>query len=173
MSQIESKAEKLKAEGSSKASMIFRHYGSTINSRAEAKRLVSQFAEVSSNAIAQMSAELESIINHEVVETGEKILLEYQEKLTRFDEGSADEELEFDTVDLIKGALKNMQETIVAWCSDEFAADAVEDFGEVTYETRTWHEKVGQKAEEVSSARTKKKSVPAKSKSVLILKVNT
>lgn len=149
MSQIESKAEQLKAECDIKTGMIFRHYGSTITSRAEAKRLIAQFAEMSSNAIAQMSAELESVINHEVVETGEKMLLEYQEKLTRFDEDSAGEALEFDTVDLIKGALKNMQENVVAWCSDEFAADAVEDFGEVTYETKTWHEKVGQKAEEV------------------------
>ena len=149
MSRIESKAEQLKGESDRKTTMIFRHYGSTITSRAEAKRLIAQFAENSSNAIAQMSAELESVINHEVVETGEKMLLEYQEKLTRFDEDSAGEELEFDTVDLIRGALKNMQETVVAWCSDEFAAEAVDDLGEVIYETRTWHEKVGQKAEEV------------------------
>lgn len=149
MSQIESKAEKLKTESDRKTSMIFHHYDSTITSRAEAKRLIAQFAEISSNAIAQMSAELESVINHEVVETGEKMLLEYQEKLTRFDEDSTSEALEFDTVDLIKGALKNMQEAVVAWSSDEFATEAVDDFGEVTYETKTWHEKVGQEAEEV------------------------
>lgn len=151
MAQIEHKADSLKAECSDKTSKIFRHYGSTITSKAEAKRLVMQFAEISSNAIAQMSAELESVINHEVVDTGEKMLLEYQEKLTRFDEDSANNELDFNTVDLIKGALKNMQETVVAWSSDEFAADTVEDFGETTYETKTWHEKVGQKAEEVIS----------------------
>ncbi len=102
--------------------------------------MISQFAEISSDSIAQMSAELESVINRKVVEIGEKILLEYQEKLTRFDEDSAGEELKFDTVDLIKGALKNMQETVVAWCSDDFAAEAVEDFGEVTYETKSWRE---------------------------------
>lgn len=149
MTQIEDKAERLTAETDAKTTRIFRHYGSTITSKAEAKRLVTQFAEISSNAIAQMSSELESVINHEVVETGEKMLLEYQEKLTRFDEDSADAELDFDTVDLIKGALKNMQETVVAWCSDEFATDAVDNFGEVTYETKTWHEKVGQKEEEI------------------------
>lgn len=149
MAQIERKAENLTAESSVKTSAIFKHYGDTITGRAEAKRLVAQFAEISSNAIAQMSAELESVINREVVETGEKMLLEYQEKLTRFDEDSAGRDLDFDTVDLIKGALKNMQEAVVAWSSDEFAAEAVEDFGETTYETKTWHEKVGEKAEEV------------------------
>ena len=149
MAQIERKAENLQAEVDNKTTAIFRHYGNTITSRAEAKRLVMQFAEISSNALAQMSAELESVINHEVVDTGEKMLLEYQEKLTRFDKDSAGGELDFGTVDLIKGALKNMQETVASWSSDEFAASAVEDFGDVTYETKTWHEKVGQQAEEV------------------------
>ncbi len=151
MAQIERKAESLTAESSNKTTRIFRHYGSTITSKAEAKRLVMQFAEISSNAIAQMSAELESVINREVVDTGEKMLLEYREKLTRFDKDSAGGDLDFDTVDLIKGALKNMQEAVVAWSSDEFATEAVDDFGETTYETRTWHEKVGQEAEQIIS----------------------
>ncbi len=149
MGMITDKAEKLKESASAKTVAIFRRYGETITSREEAKRLVSQFADMSSDSIAEISSELESVIHHEVVDTGEKILMEYQEKLFRLDESAASMHLDFATVDLVKGVLSSMRETVKGWNSDEFAADAVKDVGKTEYETRTYYEKTGQKEEEI------------------------
>lgn len=67
----------------------------------------------------------------------------------KFDETSEEEQLDFSTVDLIKGKLMNMRETVEARKSDEFAAETVEEQGEVTYETREYYEKVGEEEEEI------------------------
>lgn len=109
MPKITSKADALKAEASKETTRLFNHYGDVITSKVEANRLVSQFTELSSNIIGRMSAELESVVNREVIETGERMLAEYQEKLTKFDEDTANKKLDFSTADLIKGALQNMR----------------------------------------------------------------
>lgn len=147
---IEQKAEVLKEEAARKTGRVFEPYGDTIANRDEAKRLVAQFTMMSSDYIAELTSELESVINQEVIETGEQILTEYQQKLMKFDEDASDTQLDFNTVDLIKGALNNMRETAAAWCSDEFAAETVEDLGEVTYEEKVYYEKVGQEEEKVA-----------------------
>ena len=72
-----------------------------------------------SDYIAELTSELESVINKEVMETRERILTEYQEKLSRIDEDATDKQLDFGTVDLIKGVLSNMRENAAAWCSDD------------------------------------------------------
>lgn len=146
---IGEKAEQLKQNATVKTNKIFRPYGETLTSREEAKRLVNQFSTFSSDAMAELTAELESVINSEIVSTGERLLMEYQEKLSKFDESSADEHLDFQTVDLIKGALKTMRETAESWTSDDFATETVDDIGETTYEERTYYEKVGQEEEEI------------------------
>ncbi len=146
---IGEKAEQLKQNATAKSNKIFRPYGETLTSREEAKRLVNQFSTFSSDAMAELTSELESVINSEIVSTGERLLMEYQEKLSKFDESSSDEHLDFQTVDLIKGALKTMRETAESWTSDDFAAETVEDIGETTYEERTYYEKVGQEEEEI------------------------
>ena len=76
-----------------------------------------------SDYIAELTSELESVINKEVMETRERILTEYQEKLSRIDEDATDKQLDFGTVDLIKGVLSNMRENAAAWCSDDFASE--------------------------------------------------
>lgn len=149
MEIIEDKAETLKAEATRKTGRVFEPYGDVITNKEEAKRLVSQFTMMSSDYIAELTSELESVINQEVMETGERILIEYQKKLENFDENATDAQLDFDTVDLIKGALNTMRENIAAWCSDDFAAETVDDIGEVTYEERVYYEKVGQEEEQV------------------------
>lgn len=111
--------------------------------------MVRQFSIASSDAMAELTAELESAINHQIVDTGEQLLMEYQEKLTRFDDASEEEALDFRTVDLIKGALNTMRESAETWTSDEFAAETVEGIGETTYEKKTYYEKVGQQEKEV------------------------
>lgn len=146
---ISEKAEQLKQNATTKSNKIFRPYGETLTSRDEAKRLVNQFSTFGSDAMAELTSELESIINREIVNTGERLLMEYQEKLSKFDESSADEHLDFQTVDLIKGALNTMRETAESWTSDDFAAETVEDIGETTYEERSYYEKVGQEEEEI------------------------
>lgn len=151
MPKIEEKAEQLKQNATTKSSKIFRPHGETITSRDEAKRLVNQFSTFSSDVMAELTTELESVINAEIVNTGENLLFEYQEKLSKFDESTADEQLDFQTVDLIKGALKTMRENAVSWTSDDFATETVDDIGETTYEEKTYYEKVGQESEEVIS----------------------
>ena len=149
MPKIEEKAEQLKLNAATKASKIFRPYGETITSRDEAKRMVSQFSTFGSDAMAELTSELESVINSEIVATGERLLMEYQEKISKFDDTSSDEQLDFQTVDLIKGALKTMRDTAESWTTDAFAAETVEDIGETTYENKTYYEKVGQEEEEI------------------------
>lgn len=149
MESIENKAEYLKAEATKKTSRIFGSYGDVITNKEEAKRLVAQFTMMCSDSIAELTSELESVINQEVMKTGEKILFEYQEKLAKIDENATEKELDFDTVDLIKGALNTMKENAQAWCSDSFAAETVDDVGETSYEEKVYYEKVGQEEEEV------------------------
>lgn len=146
---ITEKAEQLKQNATTKSNKIFRPYGENLTSRDEAKRLVNQFSTFSSDAIAELTSELESVINNEIVSTGERLLMEYQEKLSKFDESSSDEHLDFQTIDLIKGALNTMRETTESWTTDDFASETVEDIGETTYEERTYYEKVGQEEEEI------------------------
>ena len=146
---IREKAEVLTQEVINKASRVFQPYGDEITNKAEAKRLVNQFMLMSSDAIAELTSELESVINQEVMETGERILLEYQEKLLKIDEGATDRQLDFGTVDLIKGALSGMRENVKAWCSNDFAAETIDDVGEATTEVKVYYEKVGQEKEKV------------------------
>lgn len=154
---IREKAEVLTQEVINKASRVFQPYGDEITNKAEAKRLVNQFMLMSSDAIAELTSELESVINQEVMETGERILLEYQEKLSKIDEGATDRQLDFGTVDLIKGALSNMRENAQAWCSDDFAAETIDDVGETTVEEKVYYEKVGQEEEQVVAGTEKVK----------------
>lgn len=151
MPKITETARRLSAKAVAEASRIFRPLGDTITSRDEAKRVVSQFSDVSSDAMAELTSELESTINSEIVATGSRLLAEYQEKLLKFDDGAADEGLDFQTVDLVKGALATMRETAESWTSDAFASETVDDVGETTYEERTYYEKVGQEEEQVVS----------------------
>ncbi len=154
---IEERAEILKAESAKKTGLVFQPYGDVITNKDEAKRLVSQFTLHSSDSIAELTAELESVIRREVMETGEKLLKEYQEKLEKIDENADDKTLDFGTADLIKGALNNMKESAKEWCSDDFAAATVEDVGETTYEDRVYYEKVGQEEEQVVAGTEKVK----------------
>lgn len=154
---IREKAEVLTQEAINKANRVFQPYGDEITNKAEAKRLVTQFSLMSSDAIAELTSELESVINQEVMGTGEKILLEYQEKLSKIDEGATDKQLDFGTVDLIKGALNNMKENAQAWCSDDFAAETIDDVGVTTKSERVYYEKVGQEEEQVIAGTEKVK----------------
>lgn len=157
MPDIREKAAELEANASAKTTAVFRPYGDTITSRDEAKRLVQQFANFSSDAMAELTAELESAINSQIVAAGNRLLAEYQEKLTRFDSESSGGELDFKTVDLVKGALTTMRETARSWTTDDFAAETVDEAGEVTTEDREIYIKTGQKEEKTIKGSHKEK----------------
>ena len=146
---IQEKANQLSRAATSKASKIFMPYEETIKSREWAKRLVNQFSTFSSDAMAELTSDLESVINSEIINTGEQLLMEYQQKLSSIDDSVSNEQLDFQTVDLIKGALQSMRETAESWTSDDFAAETVEHTGETSYEERRYYEKVGEKEETV------------------------
>lgn len=165
MPTLNKKAEGLKENVARRTSRIFEPYGDTITNREEAKRLVSQFTNMSSDCIAEMTSNLESAINQEIMETGSRILNEYQEKLTKIDESSSEKQLDFNTVDLIKGALNGMKENVNVMCSDDFATQTVDDFGKTTTEEKTYYEKTGQKAEKVADGIEKVKIGTKKVKS--------
>lgn len=165
MPTLNKKAEGLKENVARRTSRIFEPYGDTITNREEAKRLVSQFTNMSSDCIAEMTSNLESAINQEIMETGSRILNEYQEKLTKIDESSSEKQLDFNTVDLIKGALNGMKENVSVMCSDDFATQTVDDFGETTTEEKTYYEKTGQKEEKVADGIEKVKIGTKKVKS--------
>lgn len=149
MPMIKDKATQLMRNADSRTVKIFAPYGDILTSQEEAKRLVNQFTTLSSDTLAELTSDLESIINTEIVNTGERLLMEYQEKISKLDDTAANEQLDFQTIDLIKGALKTMRETAETWKSDDFAAATIEDVGETTIETRKYYEKVGQEEEEV------------------------
>lgn len=147
--KVEKKAAELKMIASNKASKIFEPYGDIITNKQEAQRLVHHFTIMSSDAIAELSAELENTINKEVIVAGSQILKEYQQKLEKIDDSVNDKDLDFSTVDLVRGALVSMKENASQWASDKFASSTVDEIGEVTYEERVYHEKVGEEEEEV------------------------
>ena len=149
MDMIRGRAEELENETVRKSIRIFRNSEYTITSREEAKRIINQFTRDSSDAIAELTSELESVINHEVREAGERILEEYQQKLLKIDQAEGDVQLDFNTVDLIRGALTSIREHAESWGTEDFVTQTVEEIGEVSYETRVYHEKVGEKEEEV------------------------
>ena len=149
MPEIEAREKQLKEKAAKKASEIFLPYGDTIDSREEAKRLVMLFTMRSSDVMAEYAAELESIINSKIVDTGERMLMEYQEKLLKVDESAPNEDLDFNTIDLIRGTLQSMRETVEGWSSGDLAAETVEDIGETTYEERKYFEKVGEREEKI------------------------
>jgi len=149
MSTIIHEADMLKEKVGNEAGRIFRRYGDVITSRDEAKRLVNQFADESSDAFAKLSSEMDGLINREIIKTGESLLQEYQEKLLKFDESAKENELDFKTADMIKDKLKIMYENTSAWTSDDFALKTVDEYGQTTYEEETYYEKVGQEEEEI------------------------
>lgn len=149
MGSINYKAKQLRDGVDRKVTRVFEPYGDTITNKEEAKRLVKQFLNMCSDEMAELTVELESVINQEIKETGETILTEYLEKLRKFDEDTDEKSLDFGTADLIKGALNNMKASVEKWHKDDFVDEEVEDLGDTTYEEKVYYEKVGEKEEDV------------------------
>lgn len=146
---VREKASKLKEEALVQPGRIFATLPEILTSEEQAKLLVEQFAIVSSDCTARLSAELENTINHAIIGNAQQILEEYKKELTKIDDESTNKHLEFDTVDLIQGSLYSMQERVDEWCSKEFAAKTVDDVSEVFYEEHVYYTKDGQVEEVV------------------------
>lgn len=144
MPRLEKTGEQLKKEAAEQVGVLFRPYGEVIYSREEAKRLVSTFSASSSDAMAKLASELDSAINTEIRETGERLLFEYQEKLSKFDDSVGSGELDFKTEDMVKCALNAMRENAERCTTDDFATTTVDDLGETTYEEKVYYDKVGE-----------------------------
>lgn len=157
MGSINYKAKQLRDGVDRKVTRVFEPYGDTITNKEEAKRLVKQFLNMCSDEMAELTVELESVINQEIKETGETILTGYLEKLGKFDEDTDEKSLDFGTEDLIKGALNNMKTSVEEWHKDDFVDEEVEDLGNTTYEEKIYYEKVGEKEEEVADGTEKVK----------------
>lgn len=136
-------------EGLTEIGNIFTTYSDTITDKDIAKQLIRTFLLQSSNTMARLGTDIKSTIDSGVVETGKQLLNEYQEKVTKFDESLSNDDLDFNTLDLIKGELASLKAKIDSWSSVTFATQTVEEVGETTYEQKTYYEKVGQKEETV------------------------
>ena len=149
MAKIQAGERRFRGDFEREVNKIFRPYGDIITNENEAKRLVSHFTTFCSDKAAAFAAEMESLINTEIMGTSEQILLEYQKKVSRLDESSEGQNLDFKTMDLIKGALKTMREQVDSYSSDKFAADTADAEGQKTTRHEEYYEKVGEKVEEV------------------------
>lgn len=128
---------------------VFGKYPDTITSKNEAQQMIKHFGDISSDATARLATELGSIIQHEIIDVGDKLLMEYQERLERFDAQANVEGLDFSTSDLVKGALSRIKANIEEWQGEDFANDMTEELGETTVEQKTYYEKVGEKEEKI------------------------
>ena len=149
MPKIQAGERRFRGDFEREVNKIFRPYGDIITNENEAKRLISHFTIFCSDKAAAFAAEMESLINTEIMDTSEQILLEYQKKVSRLDESSEGQNLDFKTMDLIKGALKTMREQVDSYSSDKFAADTADAEGQKTTRHEEYYEKVGEKVEEV------------------------
>lgn len=149
---IQKEADELENYANNKVTGIFkyRQSGEIIHDRNEAISLVNQFADISSDALAEVTAEMESCINSEVINTGNQLLKDYTQKLISIDESAGKSVLDFSTADLISGVLSNMKAQTGKMSTTEFVSDVIDEYGETTEETNTYYEKVGE--EEVNVA---------------------
>ncbi|MBR3622948.1 MAG: dynamin family protein [Selenomonadaceae bacterium] len=147
--KIQAKAESLKNNAIVESSSVFNYYDDVIDDKKTARRMLKQFSDASQNCMAEVSAELENVVNNELVNTGETLLQEYQEKLLDFDNTVANQDLDFNTIDLVKDALQNMRNSIDEWRTDAFVEEKIEEIGKTTTEEETIYKKVGEEKHKV------------------------
>ena len=143
MKKIEKKAEELRDETVDKTTSIFEGYNDILSNEREVRDLVKSFNKITSDSIAEMTANLENVIHSEIVDAGEKILSEYQDQINSFDEKDREnQDLNFNTVDLIKDKLQEMRNNVKTQFSHEFVQETVDETG--TYEEKRERIKVGE-----------------------------
>ena len=149
MPDIIKKGTELAAEANRKSSKVFDPYGQFITNKEEAARLILQFANTSCDAMAEMTSDLEELIQEKIIDASNHLMQEYQASLEDFDKETNKGNLEFKTFDLIKGELEKMRETVRRMSVKDVAYDTVNELGETTYEEKRYWEKVGEEEEEI------------------------
>lgn len=143
MPSINEKVDALEDEALATVMKVFRPLKEILTSKDEVRRVIESFSAESIDAFAKLSADIESVINSEIVDAGNELLKEYQFKLEKIDDSTENKTLDFKTVDLIKGSLVNMKESISKAYSSSFISETVESVGETTYRTETYAVKTG------------------------------
>ena len=149
MEKIRKQTRDLRITVEQRVFKVFDNYPDIITSKSEARQMIKNFGDISSDASARLSSELGSIIQHEIVEVGNTLIREYQERLTRFDDEADVQGLDFSTADLVRGALSQLKDNIEEWQGEEFAGDMTENLGETRVEEKKYYEKVGTKKEKI------------------------
>ncbi len=143
MPSIEAKTDALETEAMATVMKVFRPLKEILTDKDEVRRVIESFSSESVDAFAKLSADIESIINAEVIDAGTELLNEYQLKLEKIDDSAEGKTLDFKTADLIRDSLANMKESIGKSYSGSFISDTVENVGETTYETENYAVKTG------------------------------
>lgn len=147
MEKIDVELQQLRFDTQSRIESVFKYSGKVINDRNQAQMLVKQFVSMASDQMAALGANIESTVNRDVIEAGEKIINEYRAKLEGFDENSSLGNIDFKTADLVQGELKKMRDSIKEWKKDNFSDVIIGDIADSKYETKTYHVKVGTEPE--------------------------
>jgi len=152
MPTLKEKADQKEEKARAKITRVFLSCGDTITNRDTAKALVKSFGLASSDAIAELSTEIESLVNNEVIVAGNKILIAYQDKLQKIDEEMGNEKLQFHATDIIKGTLATMQQSVERMQMDNFVAETIDDEDiaqTTTIKGKEYYVKVGQEEEKI------------------------
>ncbi|WP_294160547.1 dynamin family protein [uncultured Selenomonas sp.] len=153
MKNIRAATEKRHQEINRDISAFYRPYQTNpvIRNREQAQDFVKAFTKIGSDKMAELSADIESIVYKELVETSEALVREYQTKLAAFDKQASEgvSGLELHTADLVKSALQAMQDSLRNWQSDQFAKKTVDENSSVKLEEKSYWLKVGEEEEQV------------------------
>jgi len=144
---VDKKIDVLKDKTIKKVSSIFEDYGETIFNRNEALGLIRSFKKTATAVTAELSAEIDRVIDNELQNAGRKLLEEYAEKITEIDE-SINTNLDFNTMDLIKAEISGLNENIKKWDSNNnYDNETITELADVKKETKTYYIKTGERKE--------------------------
>lgn len=137
--EIQQKANTLVDRANIRLVKQFKPLGEKIESRQKALNFINDFADEAADTLSSLSAQMDTLIEQEIVETGKDLILAYQAKLEEFDNrvGSS---LDFSTADLVSGVLSRLKSTAIDYSSsgsmraqlesdvDEVHQDEVEEY---------------------------------------------
>lgn len=106
--EIEKNAEDLINKVNVQLVKSFKRVDAKIEGRPEVMRFINNFSDDAADAISNLSAQMEIVIQKEVTETSTKLIESYQKKLNDLD-SSVGSSLDFGTSDLVEGILSRMK----------------------------------------------------------------
>ena len=136
--KIKEEADKLKDKVDIALGKRFREVDEKIEGRTQVLRFVNAFSDDAAEAISNLGANLEVLVQKELKNTGDELINAYRAKLEGFDK-SVGASLSFSTSDLVAGVLSRMNDTAMDYESgmkrtenesviDEIHEDEVEEY---------------------------------------------